>query len=181
MSKREEREKRNQRLSEAIEDQKEPQRGVMFPITKKVDPNFNGATLPKKEKQTYEDIAKKRKIEIPKCHIKPYNGRILVISVPADETVTESGIILPFKMKDGKDGSIKDMRRYFVAAIDHEGIPKHIADDLYVGKEVNPFLPQEAEEWNLPKVVDWYTGTMFESIHYTELAGGSTIYPEKVE
>lgn len=180
MDKKEEKRKRLSRLSEAIEDQQTPKRGVMFPITKKVDPEFKGEQLPKKDPPKYEDLMKKRKITIPKCYITPYNGRMLVISVPADETVTESGLILPFKMKDGKDGSIKNVRRYFIAAFDKKGIPPEIAEDLYVGKEVNPFLPQEAEEWSLPRVFDWHTGTIFESIHYTELAGGNMIRSEEV-
>ncbi|NLG04057.1 MAG: hypothetical protein GX567_09560 [Clostridia bacterium] len=180
MNKREEREKRNQRLSEAIEDQPEPKRGVIFPITKKVDPNFNGVTLPKKEKQTYEDIAKTMRIEIPVCYVKPYNGRIFVKSIAADEFKTESGIILPYKMRDGKDGSMKNVRRYFVVAFDQDDIPPSIAKDLYVGKEVNPYIVTEAEEWRLPIVIDWKTGVSFEVIHYTELAGGSMVQPEEV-
>lgn len=173
MSKKEERKERMSRLSSAIGDQQAPE-------PKNIDSGFSGITLPKKPPRSYEDIARTRKIEIPICYIRPYNGRILVISVPADETVTEGGLILPFKMKDGKDGSIKDVRRYFVAAFDVDGIPEYIAKDLFVGKEVNPFLPQEAEEWNLPKVIDWHTGTSFESIHYTELAGGSMVQPKEV-
>jgi hypothetical protein len=187
MNKEKEKKERLARLSEAIEDQPVPKRGMVFPIAgngktemKKADANMSDVELIKKEQPKYEDIVSKRKIDIPKCYIRPYNGRIFVTSVPADETITESGIILPFKMKDGKDGHMKDIRRYFVVAFDDKGIPPEIAEDLYIGKEVNPFLPNEAEEWSLPKVVDWHTGTAFECIHYTELAGGNMIKSEKV-
>jgi hypothetical protein len=182
MSKKEERRERLDRLSKAIDDQPAPQRGTVFPISKNIepDPEFKGESLPKRHTKTYEEIAHTRKFEIPKCSVKPYNGRIFVRSYPGDETTTDGGIILPFKMKDGKDGTMKDVRRYFVVAFDEVGIPKEIADDLYIGKEVNPFLPSEAEEWSLPKVIDWDTKTVFECIHYTELAGGNMVKSEKI-
>lgn len=180
MDKKEEREKRHQRLSEAIEDQPMPKRGVVFPINKNITSDFKDQPLPKKQTKSFEEIAKTMKVDIPVCYVKPYNGRIFVKSVPADEFKTESGIILPYKMRDGKDGSMKNVRRYFVVAFDQDEIPPVIAKDLYVGKEVNPFIINEAEEWRLPTVIDWHTGLSFEVIHYTELAGGSSVQAKEV-
>lgn len=137
--------------------------------------------LPRKEGiKTFEEIAFTKKIEIPKCLVRPVNGRIFVIETDGSEMKTAAGIIIPQKMKDKKDESMKNIQRYFVVAWAKD-IPTEILDMLSIGIEVNPFLPQEAEEWTLPIVVDWSTGNRFKSVHYTEIAGVSDVIPTKVE
>ena len=136
---------------------------------------------PKINQNKADQIMGSMKIEIPKCYSTPVNGRIYVIDLPGNEMRTDGGIILPMKMKENKAGSMKDIRRYFVVAFDKYGIPPEICEQLKIGIEVNPCLPQEAEEWTLPVVVDWHTSNVFSVIHYTELAGISNIDPEEVE
>jgi len=120
-------------------------------------------------------------LEIPRCEIVPLNGRVFVIEVAGKELKSSSGLWLPFKMANKKDDSSQSPNRYFVVAWDHIEIPKGISDFLQVGMEVNPFLPEEATNWSLPRVIDWNTGNVFKILHYTELAGMSKITPLEVK
>lgn len=174
MNKKEEREKRNERLASAIDDQT-PQDVRKYPMTK--DESLPPITKPR----SYQEIAQTLRIDIPVCNLTPVNGRIYVIEKPAMETKTPGGIIIERRMQIKKDDRAEGMKRYFVVAWDQFEIPEPIRNRLVVGMEVNPFLPQEAEEWSLPRVIDWSTGNEFQSIHYTELAGISKIKPEKDE
>jgi hypothetical protein len=97
------------------------------------------------------------------------------------ETKTPGGIIIERRMQVKKDDKAEGLKRYFVVTWDKIGIPEHISNQLEVGIEVNPFLPQGAEEWSLPRVIDWSTGNEFKSIDFLELAGISTVQPEKDE
>lgn len=152
-----------------------------YPETKPSGASINPADLPRKEGiKTFEEIANTKRFEIPMCLTRPVNGRIYVIEMDGKETKTAAGIIIPHKMKDQKDETMKNIQRYFVVdwAAD---IPMDIIEMLTVGIEVNPMIPQEAEAWNLPFVIDWNTGNKFKVIHYTELGGVSEVLPEKVE
>jgi len=172
-----EREKRIALLSDAIDHQDTPN-PKKYPLTK--SESFIGP-LPKKEGLKYEEIASVRKIEIPKCLSQPINGRIYVIEAAGGETVTQGGIVIAHRLNVRKNESTESIKRYFVVAYDIDDIPQSIVSKLSIGIEVNPFLPQEAEEWSLPKVIDWQTGNTFKSLHYTELAGISMVKPEKAE
>lgn len=139
-------------------------------------PGESSAEILRKKIVSADDIMKISKVEIPKCETTPVNGRIFVVEVDGSETVTPSGIILPHKLAVKKSDEVRSICRYFVVAW-AEDIPDDVKELLYKGIEVNPFLPQEAEEWNLPKVIDFNTGGIFKVIHYTELAGVSDIKP----
>ena len=145
--------------------------------------DLNPADLPKLEKRSYEDIASTRRLDIPACKKIPINGRIFVIETAGSETKTEAGLILPHKYRSrkGEDIDIKDVNRYFVVKWDRDEIPQSIQDKLHVGIEVSPFLPQEAEDWSLPVIIDFETGNQFSVIHYNELAGISETLPTVVE
>lgn len=136
---------------------------------------------PRKDMSKADEIMSSIRIEIPKCFSQPVNGRIYVVDTPGEEMRTNSGIILPMKMRENKAGAMKDIKRYFVVAFDEDEIPPETCKKLKIGIEVNPLLPQEAEEWTLPVVVDWHTGNVFSVIHYTEIAGISKIEPEEIE
>ena len=174
MNKKKEREVRNERLAAAIDDQI-PQNLKKYPMT--TDESLPPITKPR----SYEEIAQTLRIDIPVCNLTPVNGRIYVIEKPGIETKTPGGIIIERRMQVKKDDKAEGLKRYFVVTWDKEGIPSEISAELSIGIEVNPFLPQEAEEWSLPRVIDWSTGNEFKSIHYTELAGISKIKPEKDE
>lgn len=131
--------------------------------------------------KTAEEIINTLRIDIPKCEIIPVNGRIFVVEITGSETKTASGIILPHKMAIKKNDQVQDLCRYFVVTWDKDGIPPEVSDKLSVGLEVVPFLPPEAQEWTLPKVIDWNTAREFKVLHYTELAGVSAIMPVEVE
>jgi hypothetical protein len=129
-----------------------------------------------------EEEIEYKSIEIPKCESEPVNGRIYVIDAPGKQIKSKvANLILPQRMAPKKDDSMQEIKRYFVVAWDTVDIPESIRAKLAVGKEVNPFLPEEALNWSLPKVIDWVTGNVFLTIHYTELAGISKFDPEKID
>lgn len=166
-------EKQKQRLSDAIDDQK-PQKDLTYPM---------GADFPRLKNKSYEEIAFTRRIDIPVCKKIPVNGRIFLIETAGSESKTEAGIIVPhkYRSKKGEDMSVKDVNRYFVVKWDTDEIPEKMQSKLHVGVEVSPFLPQEAEEWSLPIIIDFETGNQFLVAHYTELCGISETLPEEVE
>lgn len=174
MNKKKEREVRNERFAAAIDDQV-PQDVRKYPMT--TDEAFPPITKPR----SYQEIAQTLRIDIPVCNLTPVNGRIYVIEKPAMETKTPGGIIIARQMQVKKDDKAEGLKRYFVVTWDKIGIPEYISNQLKVGIEVNPWLPQEAEEWSLPRVIDWSTGNEFKSIDFLELAGISKIKPEKDE
>jgi hypothetical protein len=131
-------------------------------------------------KSTKEIMATK-KLEIPKTALCPTNGRIYVVSVAGNDMKTPGGLILPPTFAMQKNDQVEGVQRYFVVAWDTHEIPANIQQYLSVGIEVNPFLPWEAQDWKLPRVVDWETGNIFDVIHYTELAGISLNKPKPVE
>lgn len=135
----------------------------------------------KKKLLKADEIIATKKLEIPVCKLIPTNGRIYVIEVTSSDLKSPGGLILPqlFGMK--KDDSMADVKRYFVVAWDKIGIPVDIANLLTVGIEVNPFLSEDAIGYRLPKVVDWQGNNIFYVLHYTELAGISSVQPEIVE
>lgn len=170
-------ENQKQRIADAIEDQK-PQDEKKYPMSAT---GFDDA--PRLKNKSFEEIAFTRRIDIPKCKKIPVNGRIFAIETAGSESKTDAGIIIPhkYKSKKGEDMSIKDVNRYFVVTWDKDGIPKEISDKLRVGIEICPFIPQEAEDWSLPVITDFETGSQFLSIHYTELSAISETLPEVVE
>jgi hypothetical protein len=128
-----------------------------------------------------DEIIATKKLEIPVCKSIPINGRIYVVSVKGDDMVTPGGLILPPTFGTKKNDQVEGVNRYFVVAWDKIGIPAEISDLLCTGIEVHPFLPQNAEEWQLPRVVDWDGNHFYDVLHYTELAGISSNRPEIVE
>jgi len=128
-------------------------------------------------KSIASDIIATKKLEIPKTALTPTNGRIYVVSVAGNDMKTPGGLILPPTFAMQKNDQVEGVQRYFVVAWDAEEIPENIKKCLSVGIEVNPFLPWEAQDWKLPRVVDWETGNIFDVIHYTELAGISKNKP----
>jgi hypothetical protein len=122
-----------------------------------------------------------KKLVIPKCEIEPINGRILVIEISGKTLKAKSGLYLPYRLGVQKDDSAYSPNRYFAVAWDNIDIPLKLVEKLKVGKELIPFLPEEATQWSLPRVIDWNTGNVFKSIHYTELAGLSKEDPIEVE
>jgi len=126
------------------------------------------------------EIIATKKLVIPKCFTIPTNGRIFVIDVSGSEMRTPGGLILPPTMLQKKDDSMEGAKRYFVVCW-AEDIPEEIKKYLCVGIEVNPFLPEHAEEWDLPRVIDWQGDNIFKVIHYTELAGVSSVKPEEIK
>jgi hypothetical protein len=174
MNRIEKRKERIDKLAAAINDQKAQDKNK-YPMT--TDESLPPITKPK----SYQDIAQTLRIDIPVCNLTPVNGRIYVIEKPAMETKTPGGIIIERRMNVKKDDKAEGLKRYFVVTWDKIGIPEYISNQLKVGIEVNPWLPQEAEEWSLPRVIDWSTGNEFKSIDFLELAGISTVQPEKDE
>jgi hypothetical protein len=134
-----------------------------------------------KEKRNSDKIIATKKLEIPKCFSIPVNGRIYVVSIASSDLRSPGGLILPQLYAPKKDDSLQDIKRYFVVAWDKDEIPEKIQEKLEVGIELNPFLPPEAQNWSLPKVIDWQANQIFEVLHYTELAGISSVKPEIVE
>jgi hypothetical protein len=128
-----------------------------------------------------EEIIATKKLEIPKTALTPTNGRIYVVSVAGNDMKTPGGLILPPTFAMQKNDQVEGVQRYFVVAWDIDEIPVNIKKYLSVGIEVNPFLPWEAQDWKLPRVVDWETGNIFDVIHYTELAGISLNKPKPIE
>jgi len=110
----------------------------------------------------------------------PINGRIYVTSIIGTDLKTAGGLILPTLYAAKKNEELEGQRRYFIVAWDALGIPEDIKLFLSVGKEVNPFIPQDAEGYKLPEIIDWETGNIFEVFHYTELAGISRNEPKEV-
>lgn len=131
---------------------------------------------------TGEDLESKRVLKIPVNKIIPVNGRIFVISVTGEDLKTKGGLILPPKFGTKKNDQVEGVKRYFVIDWDKKGgIPKEICDLLRVGIEVHPFLPQNAEEFQLPRIVDWNANDIYDVLHYTELGGIGMIEPEVVD
>lgn len=174
-------EKDRQNISSSIEDSKTDAAGKFSQSGTAKD--LNPADLPKLSNRSYEDIASTRRLDIPVCKKIPINGRIFVIETSGSETKTEGGIILPHKYRSrkGEDMEIKDVNRYFVVNWDKDEIPQSIQEKLRIGIEVSPILPQEAEEWKLPVIIDFETGNQFALIHYSELAGISETLPTVIE
>jgi|WetSurSiteA1Bulk_404760.scaffolds.fasta_scaffold00217_12 hypothetical protein len=138
-------------------------------------------TIERKMIKSPDEIIATKKLEIPKCLLTPVNGRIYLVEVASSEMRSPGGLILPQLYAVKKNEQMADIKRYFVVAWDKIEIPKAIQDQLEVGIEVNPFLPEHAEEWDLPRVIDWQACNVFKVAHYTELAGISSIKPEIVE
>ena len=141
-----------------------------FKIEKKI---VHGTPIVK----SIKEIIATKKLEIPKTELLPTNGRIYVVSVAGNDMKTPGGLILPPTFAMQKNDQVEGVQRYFVVTWDTDEIPEKIQKHLSVGIEVNPFLPWEAQEWKLPRVVDWETGNIFDVIHYTELAGISKNKP----
>jgi hypothetical protein len=172
-----ERKKEVREMASAIDDQKAPN-ATKFPFEKgmegierkKVDPSVKKA----------DEIIATKKLEIPVCKTKPVNGRIYVISIAGEDMKTPGGLILPPTFQAKKNMDVEGIRRYFVVAWDVVEIPLSVQSYLSVGIEVVPFLPQDAEGFSLPRVIDWMGNNIFEVLHYTELAGISEVKPELV-
>jgi hypothetical protein len=147
----------------------------------KFAPGEISSDIQRKKLQTAAEIQATKKLEIPKCLSIPTNGRIYVVSVAGTDMKTPGGLILPPTFAMQKNDQVEGVKRYFVVAWDKDEIPPKFQEKLTVGIEVNPFLPWAAEEWKLPRVIDWDSGNIFEVIHYTELAGVSSNIPEIVE
>jgi len=128
-----------------------------------------------------DKIIATKALEIPKCLAIPVNGRIYCVEIKGSELKSPGGLILPVKLSQKKNDDVDDWPRFFVVKWDENGIPKEIRDKLSVAVEVFPFMPEEAIGYMFPRVVDWNTGNIFKSLHYTELAGISTVKPEVVE
>lgn len=174
-----ERKKEVREMASAIDDQKSPD-AKKFPFEKGMEGIERSKINPSVKKA--DDIIATKKIEIPKCELWVTNGRIYVVSVAGEDMKTPGGLILPPTFKVQKNEQVEGVRRYFVVDWDHsDDIPQHVQDKLSVGLEVSPFLPQDAIDFQLPRVIDWNTGNIFEVLHYTELAGISKIAPEKVK
>lgn len=154
-----------------------------YPMTKEESfaPGEISSDIIRKKGQSPEDIIATKKLEIPNCYTIPVNGRIFVVDVAGSDMKTPGGLFLPPTMSVKKNDQVEGVKRYFVVAWDAVGIPKEVKDLLEVGIEVNPFLPEHAEEWDLPRVVDWNGNNIFKVIHYTELAGIGSVKPEVVE
>lgn len=133
-----------------------------------------------KKVKSPEEILATKKLEIPKCLLRPTNGRIFVIDVSGYELKSPGGLILPPKFGPKKNDDVADIKRYFVVDWDTEEIPDSIKKYLRVGIEVNPFLNETAEEFDFPKVIDWQGNSILKCIHYTELAGISRVEPQEV-
>jgi hypothetical protein len=144
-------------------------------------PGEISSDIQRKKVQTAAEIAATKKIEIPKCSLNPVNGRIYVVSVAGTDMKTPGGLILPPTFGQKKNDQVEGVKRYFAVAWDQDEIPESIQSKLTVGVELSPFLPTNAEEWELPRVVDWNTAQIFEVIHYTELAGISRVHPKPIE
>lgn len=150
-----------------------------FKLSKKViGDTVSMTTVPLKN---VDKIIATKKLEIPKTELLPTNGRIYVVSVAGNDMKTPGGLILPPTFAMQKNDQVEGVQRYFVVAWDIDEIPEPIKQKLSVGIEVNPFLPWEAQDWKLPRVVDWETGNIFDVIHYTELAGISKNKPIPIE
>jgi hypothetical protein len=173
----EKRKKEIDTMANGIEDKRK------YPMTKEESfaPGEIPSDIQRKKLSEADRILATKKLEIPACKCIPVNGRIYVISVAGSDMKTPSGLILPPTFGTKKNEQVEGVKRYFVVAWDALGIPKEICDLLLVGREINPFLPQNAEEWQLPRVVDWDGNNIFEVVHYTELAGVSETIPEEVE
>lgn len=165
------------KMAEAI-DQPTPQ-SKKFPFEKGMG-EIKRKTINPRDISPADKIIATKSLEIPVCKQTPVNGRIYVISVAGFDMKTPGGLILPPTFKAKKNEDVEAVRRYFVVAWDKLDIPKIIQDKLSVGIEVNPFIP-DAEEYRLPRVIDWNTNQIFEVLHYTELAGISDVIPEIVE
>jgi len=131
-------------------------------------------------KSTAEILATK-KLEIPKCFLAPVNGRIYAIEVSGSDLKSPGGLVLPTLFGPKKDDSMQDVKRYFAVAWDTAEIPLNIQNKLSIGTEVNPMIMKEAIEFNFPEVIDWQGNNIFKVIHYTELAGISSVKPERVK
>lgn len=152
-----------------------------YPMTK--EESFQGSSVGpdiKKRLLKADEIIATKKLEIPKCQVKPMNGRMFIKEVSGYELKSPGGLILPQKMMPKKNDDMEDIKRYFLVDWDHEEIPDHIQRFFEVGLEVNPFL-NEAENFVFPKVVDWQGNNVFIVMHYTELAGVSRVRPEQAE
>jgi hypothetical protein len=163
---------------------------VSYPEVKNKDQGYNGsgssinpADLPKRDIKTYEEIANTLRIDIPLCKKIPINGRIFVIERPGTESKTPGGLFVShkFRSKKGEEVEFRNVNRFFVVCWDPDGIPEDIRNKLHIGIEVSPFLPQEAEEWTIPIIIDFETGNQFGVLHYNELAGISETLPEKID
>lgn len=171
------------KMAAAIDDQPAP-KSKKYPFEKGMDEIKRKTVDPRdisKGIKSADEIIATKKLEIPKCLQYPINGRIYVTSVAGEDMKTPAGLILPPTFKVQKNEQVEGVRRYFVVTWDHDGIPEEIQNKLSVAIEVYPFLPQDAIDFQLPRVIDWNTGTIFEVLHYTELAGISKIVPEEIK
>jgi co-chaperonin GroES (HSP10) len=166
------------RIADSIEDSPVKRRLASSDID-----TINPADLPRQKQKSYEEIAYSKRIDIPPCMKIPVNGRLYVIETAGSESKTDAGIIIPhkYRSKKGEDTEIRDVSRYFVVRWDRDGIPEEIQNKLHVGIEISIFLPQEAEDFKLPVMVDFETGSQFLIVHYNELAGISETVPQIVE
>jgi hypothetical protein len=183
MSLHERRKKDIREMTKDIEDHEKNRFMKQYPLTPKdaFDTSSVSPEIIKKKLPTPEEILATKKLEIPKCLLIPVNGRIYLIEVASSELRSPGGLILPQKLAVKKNDQMADIKRYFVVTWDPDGIPQEIQNRLQLGIEVNPFLPEHAEEWDLPRVIDWQGGNVFKVAHYTELAGISSVKPEIVE
>ncbi len=178
------REKRIDKLAEAVKDQPTPQQssGSIF---KGKGPTHEIDNLPKrKEPQSFKEITATSVIELPKNQVKPVNQRIFCFEQDPGEMKTQGGIIVPssHNLPDAKGGKARYRKRYFVIDVaddctvmvpvdPNNGNNPENKRKLARGDEVYPFIPQEAEEWSFPTVFDFYVNAAYLVFHETELAG----------
>lgn len=153
----------------------------LYPGEKAFANGYIDSNIVRKKVKSPEEIIATKKLDIPVCHNAPVNGRIYVISVAGSDMKTPGGLILPPTLAMRKDDSVIGFRRYFVVDWDKDEIPESIQKKLSPGIEVNPFLPEDATNFRLPRVVDWDGSNIYEVLHYTEIAGISRNKPEIVE
>lgn len=162
------------KMAEAVEDANSTGDSKKAIVPSTVNPSIEKKLL------KADEIIATKKLEIPKCHVKPINGRMFLIEISGYDLKSPGGLILPQKMMPKKNDDMEDIKRYFLVDWDTGEIPQAIQDKLCVGLEVNPFM-NEAESFRFPRVIDWQGNNIFIVMHYTELAGISKIKPEIVE
>ena len=175
-----EREKRIDRLAEAVKEQPTPQHssGSIF---RGKGPTHEIDNLPKrKEPKSFKEITAQSVIELPKNQVKPVNQRFFCIGQDPGEMKTAGGVILPsiHNAPEAKGGQKRELLRFWV--ID-------VADDCDImiptgpefkerrkverGDEIYPFIPEDAVDWSFAKVFDFYINQQYYVFHQTELDG----------
>jgi len=134
--------------------------------------------LPRMQGEDYKGQTVMAVVEIPNNVVKPLNGRIFAIEQDPGEMKTEGGVIIPttYQAPEAKGAVTRNLRRYY--AVD-------VADDVTLpvcrGDEIFPFIPQEAENWSFPVIIDWAINKAYLVFHESELAGYSHTDQENKE